>query len=224
MSRILVIEDQKKLQNSLRRGLAEEGYDVLTALSGEDGYYLATTQSFDAVILDLMLPGRDGLSILKELRAHGFGKPVLILTARDTVEDRVKGLDTGADDYLIKPFAFAEVVARLRALLRRHLGDRELILKADNLELDLVSRRVVRNGTELDLTKRELELLEYLLRQKNHNVTRDMIGRDVWKEPDGVWTNVIEVCINSLRKKVELVGERQLLQTVRGVGYCLRDQ
>ncbi len=223
MSRVLVIEDQKRLQNSLRQGLEEEGYEIISAFSGEEGYFIATTQTCDAIVLDLMLPGRDGLSILKELRAHGFAKPVLILTARDTVEDRVTGLDAGADDYLIKPFAFAEVLARLRALLRRNLGERELVLRADNLEMDLLGRRVVRNGLELDLSKREFDLLEFLLRNKNHNVTRDMISRDVWKEPDGVWTNVIEVCINALRKKVESSGERQLIQTIRGVGYILRD-
>ncbi len=223
MARLLVIEDQKRLQNSLRRGLEEEGYEVVSALTGEEGFYLATTQPCDALVLDLMLPGRDGLSILKDLRAQGFKKPVLILTSRDAVEDRVAGLDAGADDYLIKPFAFAELVARLRVMLRRNVSDRELILRADNLELDLVAHRVVRNGIELDLSQREFELLEYLLRHCNMTVTRDMISREVWKEPDGVWTNVIEVYINSLRKKVEQSGQRQLIQTVRGVGYALRD-
>ncbi|MBA3272641.1 MAG: response regulator transcription factor [Chthoniobacterales bacterium] len=222
MSRVLVIEDQKRLQNSLRRGLGEEGYEVVSALNGEEGYYLATTKPFDALVLDLMLPGRDGLSILRALRAQGVAKPVLILTARDAVEDRVSGLDAGADDYLVKPFAFAELVARLRALLRRNPSERELVLRADNLELDLVGRRVTRNGVELELSQREFELLEFLLRHRNMAVTRDMISRDVWKEPDGVWTNVIEVYINSLRKKVEQPNQRQLIHTVRGVGYSLR--
>src|SRR5262249_28238810 len=154
----------------------------------------------------------------------GFTKPVLILTSRDAVEDRVAGLDAGADDYLVKPFAFAELLALLRALLRRNTGDRESILRADTLERALLARRVVRRGVELELVKREFELLEYLLRHKNQSVTRDMLGRDVWKEPDGVLTNVIEVCINSLRKKVERPNERQLIHTVRGVGYALRDQ
>ena len=224
MLRVLVVEDQKRLQNSLRRGLEEEGYEVVSALNGEEGFYLATTQVCDALLLDLMLPGRDGLSILKDLRAHGFKKPVLILTARDAVEDRVAGLDVGADDYLVKPFAFAELVARLRVMLRRNVSDRELVLRADNLEMDLVARRVVRNGVELDLSNREFELLEFLLRNRNAAVTRDMIGREVWKEPDGVWTNIIEVYVNALRKKVEQPGQRQLIHTVRGVGYALRDQ
>ncbi|MEI7685816.1 MAG: response regulator transcription factor [Planctomycetota bacterium] len=223
MSRVVVIEDQKRLQNSLRRGLEEEGYEVVSALTGEEGFYLATTQPCDALVLDLMLPGKDGLTILKDLRAHGFKKPVLILTSRDAVEDRVAGLNAGADDYLIKPFAFAELVARLRVMLRRNISDRELILNADNLELDLVAHRVVRNGMELDLSQREFELLEFLLRHRNTTVTRDMISREVWKEPDGVWTNVIEVYINSLRKKIEQPDQRQLIHTVRGVGYALRD-
>ncbi len=224
MPHVLIIEDQKRLLGSLRRGLEEEGYEVATAATGEAGYYLATTQTFDALVLDLMLPGRDGLQVLKDLRAHGFAKPVLILTSRDAVEDRVRGLDSGADDYLVKPFAFAELEARLRALLRRNLSERELVLHADNLEMDLVAHRVVRNGVALELTNREYELLEFLLRHKNMTVTRDMMSREVWKEPDGVWTNVIEVCINALRKRIEQPGQRQLIHTVRGVGYALRDR
>src|SRR5262245_37464340 len=224
MPRLLIVEDQKRLLGSLRRGLEEEGYDVLTAPSGEEGYYLATTQSPDAIVLDLMLPKRHGLQVLKDLRAHGFGKPVLILTSRDAVEDRVQGLDSGADDYLVKPFAFAELVARLRALLRRKITDRELVLRADNLEMDLVTRRVVRAGVELELSQREFELLEYLIRHRNGAVTREMLGRDIWQEPDGVLTNVIEVYINALRKKIEQPGQRQLIHTVRGVGYALRDE
>jgi two-component system, OmpR family, copper resistance phosphate regulon response regulator CusR len=224
MHRLLIVEDQKKLLASLRRGLEEEGYDVVTASTGEEGYYLATTQVFDALLLDLMLPGRDGLQVLGDLRVHGFTKPVLVLTSRDAVEDRVTGLDAGADDYLVKPFAFAELLARLRALFRRNVGDREQILRSDDLEIDLLERRVVRDGVEIELSRREFELLEYLLRHKNHTVTRDMIGRDVWKEPDGLWTNVIEACINSLRKKVERPDHWQLIHTVRGVGYVLRDR
>jgi two-component system copper resistance phosphate regulon response regulator CusR len=223
MPRLLVIEDQKKLLNSLQRGLEEEGYDVVTALTGEQGYYAATTEEFDAVVLDLMLPGRHGLQVLRDLRTQGFAKPVLILTARDTVEDRVLGLDTGADDYLVKPFAFAELLARLRALLRRDVSGRELVLRADDLEVDLLARRVVRGGVELDLTKREYELLEYLLRHKNAAVTRDMIARDVWKEVTGAPTNAIDVYVTLLRKKIERPGARQLVHTVRGVGYALRD-
>ncbi|MCI0379709.1 MAG: response regulator transcription factor [Gemmataceae bacterium] len=224
MGKVLIVEDQKRLQASLRRGLEEEGYEVAVASTGEEGYYLATTQKCDAVVLDLMLPGRDGMQVLRDLRGHGFGQPVLILTSRDAVQDRVNGLDAGADDYLVKPFAFAELLARLRALLRRNLAGRELVLHADNLEMDLLARRVVRDGVELELSKREFELLEYFLRHKNMAVTRDMLGREVWKEPDGMWTNVIEVCINALRKKIEKPGQWQLLHTVRGVGYALRER
>jgi DNA-binding response OmpR family regulator len=224
MPRILIVEDQKRLAASLRRGLEEEGFEATTAHTGEEGFYLATTQPPDAVVLDVMLPGRDGFQILADLRSSGFARPVLILTARDAVEDRVAGLNGGADDYLVKPFAFAELVARLRALLRRNLGDREVVLQADDLEVDLLARRVVRAGVEVELSNREFELLVYLLRHKNAIATRDMLARDVWKEPDGLTTNVIEVCVNALRKKVERPGARQLIHTVRGVGYAVRDR
>jgi two-component system, OmpR family, copper resistance phosphate regulon response regulator CusR len=223
MARVLIVEDQRRLAASLRKGLEEEGYQAAASFTGEDGYYAATTEPFDAVVLDLMLPGRDGLQVLRDLRMHGFGKPVLILTSRDAVEDRVTGLDAGADDYLVKPFAFAELLARLRALLRRQAVNRELLLRADDLEMDILARRVVRSGTDIELGKREFELLEYLLRHKNESVTREMISREVWKEPDGLWTNVIDVCINALRRKIEGPGRRHLIHTLRGVGYVLRD-
>ena len=223
MARVLIVEDQKKLLQSLKRGLQEEGYEVATAMNGEEGYYLATTGAPDAIVLDLMLPGRDGLKVLRDLRSQGYTRPVLILTARDTVDDRVAGLDGGADDYLVKPFAFAELLARLRALLRRDVSSRELALRADDLEIDLLSRRVIRGGMELALTRREYELLEFLLRHKNETVTRDMIGREVWKETSGSLTNTIDVYINALRRKVERPDQRQLILTVRGVGYALRD-
>jgi DNA-binding response OmpR family regulator len=223
MARVLIVEDQKKLLQSLKRGLEEEGYEVVAAVTGEEGYYQATTGSPDAIILDLMLPGRPGLEVLRDLRSKGYAKPVLLLTARDTIDDRVIGLDAGADDYLAKPFAFAELLARLRALFRRDVSGRELSLRADDLEIDLLSRRVVRAGVELDLTRREYELLEFLVRHKNTTVTRDMIGREVWKEPSGALTNTIDVYINALRRKIEQPGKRQLIHTVRGVGYSVRD-
>jgi two-component system, OmpR family, copper resistance phosphate regulon response regulator CusR len=223
MARVLVVEDQKRHLDSLRRGLEAEGYDVATASTGEEGLGLAANSEIDAIVLDLMLPGRDGMGILRELRSHGITKPILILSARDSVEDRVEGLDAGANDYLVKPFAFAELLARLRALLRRELPGRPLVLKADDLEMDLLARRVSRAGDEFELTGREFELLEYLLRHKNEVVTRDMIALDVWKERTGAMTRIIDVYINALRKKVDRIGRTALIHTVRGVGYALRE-
>lgn len=223
MPRVLVVEDEKKLLASLKKGLEQEGYEVITAATGEEGYYSATTEKMDGLILDLMLPGRDGMQVLADLRSHGFSKPVLILTARDSVGDRVAGLDGGADDYLVKPFAFAELLARLRALLRRDISGRELMLRVADLEMDLVARRVVRDGEEIDVSHREFELLAYFLRHVNAVVTRDMLARDVWQEPMGALTNVIDVYVGLLRKKVERPGLRQLIHTVRGVGYVVRD-
>jgi DNA-binding response OmpR family regulator len=224
MNRIVLVEDQKRLLNSLRRGLEEEGFEVIGGATGEEGFHLATTRSPNVVVLDLMLPGRDGMQVLRDLRSQGHQVPVLILTARDSIEDRVAGLEAGADDYLVKPFAFAELVARIRALLRRNLPARETMLRADDLEMDLIGRRVLRGGVEIELSQREFELLEYLLRHKNESVTRDMLSRDVWKEPDGVLTNVIDVCVSAVRKRIERPGQDQLIQTVRGVGYVLRDR
>lgn len=224
MARILVVEDELKLLDSLRRGLAHRDFDVVTATDGEEGNRRATTDTFDVIVLDLMLPGCDGMQLLTNLRAKGIATPVLVLTARDAIEDRVKGLDCGADDYLVKPFAFAELLARLRALLRRNVSSREVMLQAADLTMDLLERRVVRDSKEIELTCREFELLEYLLRHVNMTVTRDMISRGVWKEPAGVLTNVIDVYVRTLRKKIEVPGKKQLLHTVRGVGYALRDE
>src|SRR5215218_7823112 len=198
-------------------------HELTSSATGEEGFFQATTGLIDVIILDIMLPGRDGFEVLRSLRAKGFTKPVLILTARDAIEDRVQGLDSGADDYLVKPFAFVELLARLRALLRRDVGARELVLRVDDLEMDLLGRRAVRAGVELDLTRREFELLEYLVRHKNAAVTRDMIARDVWKETGAFPTNTIDVYINLLRKKVERPELRPLIHTVRGVGYAVRD-
>ena len=222
MSRVLVVEDERKMLRSLERGLRAEGYEVTAAATGEDGYLLATENCFDCVVLDRMLPGRDGLGVLADLRRAGNRTPVLVLTARDAVEDRVAGLDGGADDYLVKPFAFAELLARLRVLLRRERAA-ETVLRAGDLEVDLVRRRVTRGGAEVSLTQREFELLEYLLRHKNAAVTRDMIARDVWKEVSGAPTNAIDVYVTMLRKKVERPGRPPLIHTVRGLGYSLRE-
>jgi DNA-binding response OmpR family regulator len=223
MPRVLIIEDERKVLRSLERGLLAEGYEVATAANGDDGYRQATTQPFDCLVLDWILPGRDGMQLLADLRKAGKTVPVLVLTARDAVEDRVAGLDGGADDYLVKPFAFAELLARLRVLIRRGLDLRETVLRADDLEMDLIQRRVIRAGVAIELAHREFEVLEYLLRHKNTIVTRDMLGKEVWKEPGHALTNVIDVYINFLRRKVEKFGSRPLIHTIRGVGYSLRD-
>jgi DNA-binding response OmpR family regulator len=220
---ILVIEDDRKILRGLQRGLQAEGYDVTTAAGGDEGFRLVSERPFDCLILDLLLPGRGGLEILSDLRRTGRKFPVLILTARDAVQDRVIGLDAGADDYLVKPFAFAELLARLRVLLRRDRGERDTVLRAADLEADLLARRVTLSGSEVPLTLREFDVLAYLLRHKNAVVTREMLGRDVWKEPDYALTNVIDVYITMLRRKLEAAGQPALIHTLRGVGYSLRD-
>jgi DNA-binding response OmpR family regulator len=223
MSRVLVIEDERKVLRGLERGLQGAGYDVLTAASGEEGLRLALNESIDCLVLDVLLPGRTGLEILAELRRVGKTFPVLLLTARDTVDDRVQGLDAGADDYLVKPFAFAELLARLRALLRRGAPDQQTVLRAADLEMDLLHRRVTRAGVEIVLTQREFELLAYLMEHKNTVVTREMMGREVWKEPAIALTNVVDVYIKFLRRKLEKNRLKPLIHTVRGVGYTLRE-
>jgi len=222
--RILIIEDERKVLRGLERGLQDHGYEVVGEATGEAGLERALTQPFDCIVLDILLPGRDGLQVLADLRQRGHKVPVLILTARDAVEDRVVGLDAGADDYLVKPFAFAELLARLRVLLRRERGGVETVLRADDLEVDLLNRRASRAGQELPLTQREFEVLAYLLRHKNQIVTRDMLGREVWKEPNYALTNVIDVYITLLRRKVEKPGQRSLIHTLRGVGYGLWEE
>jgi two-component system OmpR family response regulator len=224
MPRVLVVEDEARVRASLEEGLRTAGFEVETATTGDRGARLATTQPFDCIVLDWMLPGRDGLAVLADLRRSGRNTPVLLLTARDAIEDRVLGLDSGAEDYLVKPFAFAELLARLRVMLRRGQPDRDTVLRAgDRLELDLLRRRATRDGVEINLAHRELEVLEYLMRHKNEPVTRDMLGLDVWKEPGYAYTNVIEVYINLLRKKVEVAGRSPRIVTLRGVGYSLQE-
>lgn len=224
--RVLIIEDDLKVAGAVRAGLVAEGYDVVHSRTGEDGYFRATTEPFDAVLLDLGLPGRNGLEILAGLRGRGLSIPVLVLTARDAVEDRVLGLDSGADDYLIKPFAFAELVARLRALLRRGRPEEALRVRLVDLELDPVSRSVRRGDQPIDLTAREFELLDYLLHHQGQIVSRDMLARDVWKEPSRgtPLDNVIDVHIARLRKKVDQGFSPRLIHTVRGVGFMVREE
>jgi len=223
--RILVVEDESKVAKALKEGLEAEHYEVSVARTGEEGFFLIHAQTFDLVVLDLMLPGRDGLEVLITLRKRGLQTPVLILTAKDTVEDRVIGLDAGADDYLVKPFAFPELLARIRALIRRGRSDQVLRLKIADLEMDLVTHKVTRGNQVLQLTVREFELLEYLLRHQGYVVSREMIARDVWQEPSRATPldNVIDVHIARLRRKVDGPFEARLLKTVRGVGFVLRE-
>jgi two-component system copper resistance phosphate regulon response regulator CusR len=223
---ILVIEDEPKVARALHDGLEAEHYRVTVAPTGEEGFFLATTQVFDLILLDLMLPGRDGLEILTSLREQSCQTPVLVLTARDAVEDRVLGLDSGADDYLVKPFAFPELLARIRALTRRGRSDQALRLKLADLELDCVTRKVTRGGREIPLTAREFELLEYLLRHQGQVVSREMLAHDVWQvvARETPLDNVIDVHIARLRRKMDAPFEKKLLQTIRGVGFVLQEQ
>jgi two-component system, OmpR family, copper resistance phosphate regulon response regulator CusR len=223
--RVLVVEDERKLAQVLSSALQAEHYDVVVAVTGEDGFYRANAEPFDLVVLDLMLPGRNGLEILQILRQRHVETPVLILTARDGIDDRVLGLDLGADDYLVKPFALPELLARIRALLRRGRPSEVFRLKAADLEVDLVARRVVRGDRAIELTGREFDLLEYLLRHQGHLVSREMLARDVWKEPRRATPldNVIDVQMTRLRRKVDLEGAPRLIHTVRGVGFVLRE-
>jgi two-component system copper resistance phosphate regulon response regulator CusR len=223
--RILVVEDERKLARVLTEALQAEHYEVVVAPTGDEGFFRANSEAFDLLVLDLMLPGRSGLEILQMMRQRHLQTPVLILTARDGVDDRVLGLDLGADDYLVKPFALPELLARIRALLRRGRPSEVFQLKAADLELDLVSRRAVRGDRLLDLTVREFELLEYLLRHQGHLVSREMLARDVWREPRRATPldNVIDGQMTRLRRKVDTDAGARLIHTVRGVGFVLRE-
>lgn len=223
--RVLIVEDDPKVAGAVQAGLTAEGSDVAVARTGEDGYFRATTEPFDIILLDIGLPGRNGLEILASLRARGLTMPVLVLTARDTVEDRVIGLDSGADDYLVKPFAFAELLARVRALHRRGRPEEALRARVADLDLDPITR-IARRGEQLiDLTPREFELLDYLVRRQGQIVSREMLARDVWKEPSRGTPidNVIDVHITRLRRKVDHGYASRLIHTIRGVGFLVKE-
>ena len=224
--RLILIEDDEKTAQALQCGLENEGFSVVTAQTGEDGFFLLNAESFDLLVLDWMLPGRSGIEILKTLRMRGTKMPVLLLTARDSVGDRVLGLESGADDYLVKPFAFAELVARIRSLLRRAAPAEPLRRSIADLVVDLAARRVWRAAQPLELTPREFDLLAYLLRQPGQVVTREMLARDVWGETNRVTPldNVIDVHVAHLRRKVDEGHAVKLVQTVRGVGFVLREE
>ena len=223
--RILIIEDEKKVAEALRKGLESEQYQATVANSGEEGFFELNAGVFDLVLLDLMLPGRDGMEILATMRKRGIDTPVLILTARDAVEDRVLGLDSGADDYLVKPFAFPELLARIRLIMRRGKKEQTLVLALGDLEMDLATRKVSRGNETIELTTREYELLEYLLRNQGRIVSREMLSRDVWRVKDRSTPldNVIDVHIARLRRKLDGPFARKLLKTVRGLGFMLEE-
>ena len=223
-SRILVIEDERKVARAIREGLEGNAYSATVVHTGEDGFFLANSEAFDLVVLDVMLPGRSGIEVLSAIRNLGHKVPVLLLTARDSVEDRVLGLDAGADDYLVKPFAFPELLARVRALLRRGKAEPARALKVLDLEMELSGRSVKRGARPIDLTAKEFELLEYLLRHQGEVVSREMLSRDVWKEQvrHTPLDNVIDVHMVRLRRKVDEGFRVKLLHTVRGVGFVLK--
>jgi len=222
--RILVVEDEKKVASFIKRGLEEENFTVDMAYDGEEGLYMAETNPYDLILMDLMLPKMDGLAVIKELRNKGGKTPVLCLTAKDTVEDIVSGLDSGSDDYLTKPFAFAELVARVRALLRRGTQDRGAEIRFADLRLDPVAHKVWRGNKEIDLTAKEYALLEYFMRNPNQILTRTMIAEHVWDYTFDSFTNIIDVYVNYLRKKVDRDYDKKLIHTARGIGYVLKEE
>jgi len=222
--RILIIEDERKVAQFLKKGFQAEAFAVDIAPDGPGGLGLALAGAYDAIILDLMLPGMDGMNVLENLRNEGIRTPVLILTARSDVEDRVRGLNVGADDYLPKPFSFSEVLARVRALLRRSSPDlRGSVLEAADVRMDLLARSVTRSGKEIALTTKEFELLEYLLRNRGRVVSRVTLTEHIWDQDFDSETNVVDVLVNRLRRKVEDGFPGRLIHTVRGVGYVLRE-
>jgi len=221
--RILVVEDEKKVASFIKKGLEEDYYSVDIASDGKEGSKLAYSDEYDLIILDIMLPFKDGIAILKEIRQEKITTPVLMLTAKDDVADKVAGLDSGADDYLPKPFAFDELLARIRALLRRNNTEKNIILKITDLELDTQSHKAFRSGKEIFLTQKEYSILEYLMRNKNRVISRIKLSEHVYDYHFDSDTNVIDVYINKLRNKIDKGFETQVLITVRGVGYMIKE-
>jgi two-component system copper resistance phosphate regulon response regulator CusR len=222
--RILIVEDEVKTAAYLRQGLAEHGFIVDLAAQGDDGLHLAATGPYEVIVLDVMLPQRDGWSILAELRRRGTPTPVLFLTARDAIPDRVKGLELGADDYLVKPFAFSELLARLRSLLRRGLRQQPEVVRIADLELDLLRFKALRSGQRLALTPKEFALLSLLARHTGEVLSRTLIAEQVWDMNFASDTNVVDVAVRRLRRKVDEPFTPKLIHTVRGVGYVLEER
>ncbi len=222
--KILVVEDEKKVASFIKRGLEEEGYSVDVAYDGDEGFRMGSDEGYDLILMDLMLPHRDGLEVIRELREKDIRTPVLCLTAKDKVDDIVSGLDSGSDDYLTKPFAFAELLARVRALIRRGSSERGAEITFADLRLDPVAHKVWRADREIDLTTKEYALLEYMMRNPNQTLTRSMIAEQVWDYTFDSFTNIIDVYVNYLRKKIDRDFDKKLIHTVRGVGYVLKEE
>lgn len=221
--KVLVVEDEKKVANFIKHGLEEEGYSVDTAYDGLAALDSIMANEYDAIILDVMLPGKDGFAILKEIRSSGISAPVIMLTARANVEDRVSGLESGADDYLPKPFSFDELAARLRSILRRANPEKSTKLRSGDLILDTVAHIAFRQGREIELTSKEYSLLEFMMRNKNRILSRSTITQHVWKHNFDPESNIIDVYVKRLRSKIEKDGDKPLIQSIRGVGYRLRE-
>jgi heavy metal response regulator len=222
--RILVVEDEKKVARFIQQGLEEEHYAVEIAGDGETGALLAEAGTYDLIILDVMLPGMNGIEVTRRLRAARVPTPILMLTAKTATEDKVAGLDSGADDYLTKPFAFAELLARVRSLLRRGSLDKTTVLAVADLELDMVTHRARRAGRAIDLTAKEYALLEYFMRNKDRVLSRTIISEHIWDYNFDTGTNLIDVYVSHLRTKIDSGHERKLIHTVRGVGYVMREE
>jgi DNA-binding response OmpR family regulator len=220
--RVLVVEDERRLAGIIRRGLIEEGYAVDVVYDGEEAQYMAETTTYDIIILDIMLPKKDGIAVCKDLRSKKINTPILMLTARDSVEDRVKGLDSGADDYLIKPFAFSELLARIRALLRRESLSKTPKIQVGDLVLDTLTREAWRGQRKIDLTTKEYSILEYFMSHPNMVITRTMLEENAWDYEYDSMSNIIDVYIRRLRRKIDGEGVDSLIQTVRGAGYRLK--
>ena len=220
--RVLVVEDERRLAGIIKRGLLEEGYSVDNAYDGEEAEYMAESTHYDAMVLDVMLPRKDGVAVCRDLRSRNVSTPILMLTAKDTVDDRITGLDSGADDYQVKPFAFSELLARVRALMRREALPKSQKLQVGDLVMDTLSREIWRGERKVELTTKEYSMLEYFMRHPNMVLTRTMLEENVWDYAfDGV-SNIVDVYVRRLRRKLEEEGETSLIDTVRGAGYRLR--
>ncbi|MCK5915431.1 MAG: heavy metal response regulator transcription factor [Deltaproteobacteria bacterium] len=221
--KVLVVEDEQKVANFLQKGLREEQFVVDVAYDGLEGESMALENEYDLILLDVMLPGKDGVEILENLRSHKIDVPIIMLTAKDMVVDKLKGFEAGCDDYIPKPFSFEELLARVRAVLRRHSSAGTNVLNFADLTLDLISHKVIRGGKEIELTAKEYSLMEYLMRNPNRVLTRTMITQHVWDYNFDSFTNVIDVYVNYLRNKVDRGFPQKLIHTVRGVGYILKE-